>query len=100
MDLNQKAINRQQIEELTLMQIELKSELRQVTTSLAKVDNAISSNKKFSAYDKKCLKQYKEIYENNKAEIESTLKTMNDLIAQKRAEDKPRAYLQMTNKLV
>lgn len=97
MDLMEKALIRKQIEEMVLLQAELKQDLKTVQQELDKVEKLL--NKKSYAKNKQLL-EHKNIYATNKKEIEETIKITKDTINQLRLQSKPRATMQITRKLV
>jgi hypothetical protein len=97
MNLTEKALIRKQISDLSSMAQELKRDLQIVQKELSKVEQLLQK-KQFSK--NKELHNFKVVYSQNKKDLESTLKTAHDLINQLKLEAKPRAYIQVTKKLI
>lgn len=97
MDLMEIAQTRNQIHELTIMVLSLKRELRSNQATLNKVETALLK-KKFKNNSE--LKNAQKEYQNNIKEIEDTIKSTSELIDQLRYRLKPRAQMQITQKLI
>lgn len=100
MDMQEKAIIRKQIQDMTLMKHDLLKDLKAVNAEIEKVQKFLDGKYKVSQKDKEILKQNLELYSQNKKEIETTIKTAKDIIGQLEVTVKPRAYIQSTRKLV
>ena len=100
MDMQEKAIIRKQIQDMTLMKHDLLKDLKAVNAEIEKVQKFLDGKYKVSQKDKEILKQNLEMYSQNKKEIETTIKTAKDIINQLEVTTKPRSYLQTTRKLV
>lgn len=100
MDMQEKAIIRKQIQDMTLMKHDLIKDLKAVNAEIEKVQKFLDGKYKVSQKQKEILKQNLELYSQNKKEIETTIKTAKDIIGQLEGTVKPRAYIQSTKKLV
>lgn len=97
MDLLEIAQTRNQIHDLSIMVLSLKQELKINKATLNKVELALSK-KKFK--NNKELKKAQLVYQESVIETEATIKSTLELIEQLRYRLKPRAQMQITNKLI
>lgn len=97
MDLLEIAHTRNQIHELVVMILELRQELRANQNYLNKVESALKTRKLKNNPD---LLKAREEYAQAIKEIHETISNTLEMITQLRLKVKPRAYIQVTNKLI
>ena len=97
MNLHQKAYNRKQLEDMVSMKKELLRDLNFINNKLNQI-KILLAKKKYTKHPQ--LLDAQAMYLQNKQIIHQTLKVTNELLQQIRLQEKPRAYFQVTKKLI